>query len=101
MKCPRCQHESPADQRFCGNCGARLASSCPKCGAANPPGQKFCGECGTGLSPVDARQSATPDAYTPKHLAEKILTSKDSLEGAQLGEAGACGDRERGFGEAF
>jgi hypothetical protein len=24
---------------------------------------------------------ATPDAYTRKHLAEKILTSKDSLEG--------------------
>jgi class 3 adenylate cyclase len=81
MKCARCQHESPADQRFCGNCGARLASSCPKCGGANPPGQKFCGECGAGLSPVDARQSATPDAYTPKHLADKILTTKDSLEG--------------------
>jgi len=81
MKCPRCQHESPAGQRFCGNCGARLASSCSKCGAANSAGQKFCGECGAGLTPIDARQSATPDAYTPRHLAEKILTSKDSLEG--------------------
>jgi hypothetical protein len=81
MKCPRCQHESPVDQRFCGNCGARLASSCSKCGAANPPVQKFCGECGAGLSPVDVRQLAAPGAYTPKHLAEKILTSKDALEG--------------------
>jgi class 3 adenylate cyclase len=24
---------------------------------------------------------ASPDAYTPKHLAEKILTSKAALEG--------------------
>jgi len=81
MKCARCQHENPAGQKFCGDCGARLAASCPACGAANPPGQKFCGECGAALSPGGARQLATPDAYTPKHLAEKILTSKSALEG--------------------
>jgi predicted nucleic acid-binding Zn ribbon protein len=65
MKCPRCQHENPAGQKFCGDCGARLAASCPACGAANPPGQKFCGDCGAALSPGSARQVATPDAYTP------------------------------------
>ena len=81
MKCSRCQHENPAGQRFCGDCGARLAATCPACGAANRPGQKFCGECGTALSPDGGRKPVTPDAYTPKHLAEKILTSKDSLEG--------------------
>ncbi len=81
MKCPRCQHDNPAGQKFCGDCGVRLAGSCAACGAANPPGQKFCGECGATLSPVGARQSATPDAYTPKHLAEKILTSRSALEG--------------------
>jgi class 3 adenylate cyclase len=27
------------------------------------------------------RQLGTPDSYTPKHLAEKILTSKSALEG--------------------
>jgi len=80
MQCPRCQQENPAGQKFCGDCGARLAASCATCGAANPPGQKFCGECGAALSP-GARQSVTPDAYTPKHLAEKILTSKSALEG--------------------
>ena len=81
MKCPRCQHENPAGQKFCGDCGARLAGSCPACGAANPPEQKFCGECGAALSRVDSRKSATPDVYTPKHLAEKILTSRSALEG--------------------
>src|SRR5207253_1731020 len=81
MKCPRCQQESPAGQKCCGDCGARLTDSCLACGAANPPGQKFCGECGAALSPGRARQLATPDAYTPKHLAERIIHSKAALAG--------------------
>src|SRR4029453_3778003 len=36
---------------------------------------KFCGECGTALS------AASPQAYTPRRLAEKILTSRAALEG--------------------
>jgi class 3 adenylate cyclase len=32
-------------------------------------------------SGAPATKFATPDAYTPKHLAEKILTSKAALEG--------------------
>ena len=82
MQCPRCQHENPAGQKFCGACGARLASSCPSCGTSNPPAQKFCGKCGTGLGQPDAaKEFGTPQSYTPKHLAEKILTSKAALEG--------------------
>ncbi len=82
MQCPRCQHENPAGQKFCGECGARLAPVCPSCGASNPPTQKFCGECGTGLGQTDgASKYGTPQSYTPKHLAEKILTSKSALEG--------------------
>src|SRR6202048_676084 len=82
MQCPRCQHDNPADQKFCGECGARLASTCPSCGASSPPGQKFCGECGTALAQTDGPgKYGTPQSYTPKHLAEKILTSKAALEG--------------------
>ena len=81
MKCPRCQHENALGQKFCGECGARLALACASCGASNPPGQKFCGECGTGLVPGAVARSASPESYTPKHLAEKILTSKAALEG--------------------
>jgi len=82
MQCPRCQHENPAGQKFCGECGARFASACPSCGASNPPAQKFCGECGKGLGQTDgAAKYGTPQSYTPKHLAEKILTSKSALEG--------------------
>src|SRR5215471_2989742 len=82
MKCPRCQQENPAGQKFCGECGARLTAVCPACSASNAPGQKFCGECGASLSQgAAAGKFASPESYTPKHLAEKILTSKTALEG--------------------
>ena len=82
MECPRCRHENPIGQKFCGECGARLAVRCPGCGASNPPGQKFCGECGTSLTGTEPdRKFASPETYTPKHLAEKILTSRSALEG--------------------
>ena len=53
-----------------------------ECGACNPPKQKFCGECGARLERgASSRQVPSPDAYTPKYLAEKILTSRTALEG--------------------
>jgi class 3 adenylate cyclase/predicted ATPase len=81
MQCPHCRHDNPAGQKFCGGCGARLAATCSACGASNPPGQKFCGECGTPLAKAADPRFTSPETYTPRHLAEKILTSKSALEG--------------------
>jgi len=82
MKCPRCGHDNLAGTKFCGECGRPLAARCAACGAANPPTNKFCGECGGPLThSAIAPKFATPEAYTPKHLAERILTSKAALEG--------------------
>src|SRR5215471_2666826 len=82
MRCPQCGHENAAEMKFCGECGTRLTVLCRECGARNAPAQKFCGECGARLEPgALSRQLPSPDAYTPKHLAEKILTSKSALEG--------------------
>ena len=84
MICTGCGHDNPPTQKFCGECGARLASRCGACGSPNPPGQKFCGECGQTLaaaSPPAASRFGTPETYTPKHLADRILTSKAALEG--------------------
>src|SRR5262245_19677733 len=80
MRCSRCQHDNPAGQKFCGECGGRLSLACSACGASNPPGQKFCGACVASLAQVAAKFTA-PEAYTPKYLAEKIMTSKSALEG--------------------
>ena len=83
MKCPRCQQDNPTHARFCLGCGARLALACGACGAELPGGARFCLQCGqavTGSAAAPVR-SPTPESYTPKHLAEKILTSKAALEG--------------------
>src|SRR5882672_1743305 len=57
MRCPRCQHENPIGQKFCGECGIRLGQ-------------------GDGTA-----RFWTPQSEIPRHLAEKILTSKAALEG--------------------
>jgi class 3 adenylate cyclase/predicted ATPase len=49
INCTTCGAAASADQRFCGDCGAPVASGCPSCGASNAPGQRFCGTCGTKL----------------------------------------------------
>jgi class 3 adenylate cyclase/tetratricopeptide (TPR) repeat protein len=81
MKCPRCQAENDAGARFCGDCGARLEAACPGCGTPVTPGKKFCRSCGAAVTTEPAGRFASPESYTPKHLAEKILTSKAALEG--------------------
>ena len=82
MRCPQCGHDNAGDMKFCGECGTRLALRCSACGARNAPSQKFCGECGARLVAGDsASRQPSPQDYTPKHLAEKILTSKAALEG--------------------
>ena len=78
MRCPSCDHDNGAERRFCGECGAALAVLCASCGTANGPREKFCGGCGAGLPPAPARP---PAISTPKHLAEKIRTSRTALEG--------------------
>src|SRR5881409_3734472 len=86
MKCRRCQAENREAARFCRECGATFAHVCSSCGANVAAGSKFCDGCGVLLAPPGAAgpgpaRFAVPESYTPKHLAEKILTSKSALEG--------------------
>jgi Adenylate and Guanylate cyclase catalytic domain/Double zinc ribbon len=84
MQCPRCRAENREGRRFCGECGLSFASACPSCGFLNEGSERFCGGCGkplaAGPAPIEPRFTS-PRSYTPKHLAEKILTSKAALEG--------------------
>ena len=84
MQCPRCRAENREGRRFCGECGFSFTSGCPSCGFLNDDSEKFCGGCGKPLAaaptPAESRFTS-PQSYTPKHLAEKILTSKSSLAG--------------------
>ena len=84
MKCASCGCENREGAKFCGECAAPLAEAlaCPKCGTANPKGRKFCDSCGHRIAEaVNLPAPPDPRAYTPKHLAEKILTSRSTLEG--------------------
>jgi len=83
VRCPRCQHENPPGSNFCLGCGTRLGATCSACGNDLPAGSRFCNKCGTPVSEASPGQTrfASPQSYTPKHLAEKILTSRTALEG--------------------
>src|SRR5262245_38546490 len=82
MKCPRCQHENRSGAKFCEECASPLARTCANCGSRLSATGKFCSECAhpaAATTPGD--RFTSPESYTPKHLAEKILTSKAALEG--------------------
>jgi class 3 adenylate cyclase/tetratricopeptide (TPR) repeat protein len=86
LKCPRCQHDNETAAKFCEECATPLARSCSHCGRQLSPTARFCPECAhpTGQAaetPTVAAPFASPKSYTPKHLAEKILTSRAALEG--------------------
>jgi class 3 adenylate cyclase/tetratricopeptide (TPR) repeat protein len=54
VRCPSCQHENPADSRFCNRCGSAL---------------------------VAPRRTGSAHEYTPSHLRDRILKSRSALEG--------------------
>ncbi len=102
MLCSSCQRENPPGARFCNGCGAALANVCPSCQNENPADASFCNACGTrlvapsaeapahGAAPttdVDEASSPAPSAdqdpraYTPAHLAARILQTRSALEG--------------------
>jgi len=84
MKCSSCGFENKDGAKFCAECGSKLSLKCPSCGSDVETGEKFCTECGHELkagletSTVDYSQ---PESYTPRFLADKILTTRSSIEG--------------------
>ncbi len=95
--CPACGAKLPSGARFCNQCGAALdgataAGPGPATSAGAHPGSATSTDTGstaTSLASADAgvaRPAAVsaapaPTAYTPRHLAERILTSRRALEG--------------------
>ena len=87
MICLQCQCENLSDSIFCDHCGVRLEAACPNCGEPNRGGAKFCKNCGQAINQPQptvssaVQRSPSPDTYVPPHLAEKILASRQTLEG--------------------
>jgi class 3 adenylate cyclase/tetratricopeptide (TPR) repeat protein len=106
VTCPHCGQANPTGAKFCLECGQRLPAGCVACGRPLPASAKFCPECGAATAgsaaPVAGVTAGTtapggsgpsiagppPDpaagpalAYTPRHLAQKILATRSALEG--------------------
>ncbi len=58
-----------------------LLLNCAKCATELPASSRFCFACGAPVAAVPQPVSASPNSYTPRHLAEKILGSKGMIEG--------------------
>jgi class 3 adenylate cyclase len=55
------------------------------CDHSNAPGSRFCNACGQPLAApatsAPGRKFASPEAYTPRYLAERILKCRSAIEG--------------------
>jgi class 3 adenylate cyclase/tetratricopeptide (TPR) repeat protein len=84
MQCLRCEASNREGRRFCASCGALLLLACPACQFENELYEEFCGGCGRPMPRAETRgpaQGLSPQAYTPRHLADRILTSRGAMEG--------------------
>jgi class 3 adenylate cyclase len=90
MQCPTCGHVNRAQYRFCAACGVQLpdagsaadARRCRSCGSPSDNADKYCGTCGRPfVAPAPHRPAGAPLSYTPRHLAEQILSSRHALIG--------------------
>ena len=99
MKCPKCQHENADSAEFCEQCAAPLERRCVNCDSPVSLTARFCPQCGHSQWDIaDNNRFASPKSYTPRHLAEKILTSRAAVAGERtvggfggMGEGGTIG----------
>ena len=59
MNCPKCQAEVTEESNFCSNCGYDLRQT----------------------QELPSKHYSHPQSYTPRHLAEQILTTRSSIQG--------------------
>ena len=85
MQCTACGFENRENAKFCKMCGQKLELKCPSCGNAYQPDSQFCDECGHALQEKKKQPPpvayTSPKTYTPKYLADKILTTRGYIEG--------------------
>jgi RNA polymerase subunit RPABC4/transcription elongation factor Spt4 len=49
LRCPGCQSVVSKEDKFCQQCGLKVATTCKECGGSLPGGAKFCPNCGSQL----------------------------------------------------
>ena len=82
MKCGSCHEDNPLSARFCLHCGSALKAVCAACGVQLAPAGRSCPRCGSARPvPPTPERFESPERYTPRSLAEKILNNREGLEG--------------------
>src|SRR2546423_2261704 len=96
--CPACATENRQGAKFCDSCGGPLPRACVSCGTALRSTARFCDECGRAVEMTPSAKAPSPvpaaplvsgvagAGSTPKHLADKILSSRSALEGERKQE---------------
>src|SRR5262249_3721025 len=88
LACPHCAAENEPSQKFCSSCGHPLTGEAPV--AAEPTAVRAAANASTvanepavsdGHSAPSGAGIRDPRAYTPAHLAEKILGARADLDG--------------------
>jgi TM2 domain-containing membrane protein YozV len=80
--CPKCAAPLAAGAKFCGACGALVASTdpaaafCPECGVKNEAGAQFCKSCGKPLTTARRWENAPirppPSQYVVSRASNKV-----------------------------
>jgi len=83
MNCPTCNHEIPANAKFCNECGAKVENqgkTCPneKCKRSGLPAEaKFCPECGTAFNKSFASYTEIVDGLCIDMIAVKGISYRE------------------------
>ncbi len=80
IACPHCKETNRSEARFCDGCGTPLVLACAGCGAGLRTQARFCDGCGAPVARAATERRTVRD-YTPRHLADKVLATRSSLEG--------------------
>jgi len=85
MRCPECNSEIQAEDKFCRECGAKISPICPNCGREVSHKDKFCPECGTKLGEdTKTEKVLTPpkleDMRERLYIPESIRQRRDAAE---------------------
>ena len=90
VACPTCGTPSENAQKFCAQCGTRLAQLCSACGTSNTPNSRFCNECGAPLEAVRAGSASSSGEASVATLPAPIT---ETLATTPMGATGTVAER--------
>lgn len=83
-KCPNCNSELKADDKFCTECGFKIETftNCPKCDAPIQQGTSFCTECGINVYEFKPTtiQAGNKSIHSPSSQTSHTPTKDESME---------------------